>query len=242
MALNESKLLALSAKFMNKGGAIVGHPYAVYRPTGTDLRDMSGMLRGSVKANMSKDYNYNHAPAWDDLLWATIVDPTTLSIGDILVGPLTYYVASMDPFLPLSCVRCNGLVDLLRVNSQLADKAGVPGMGDALPSQPGSDGVYFGSTTEPISAGQPGAGEVTLGFSVPACLVANAGRATGSGQLPDDAPGPARWRIYVPASVFGQGSIVDRDVVRDAEGHRYYVSSAQWSEMGYRLETIRLEI
>lgn len=246
MTLNSASLQALSAKFMAKGAAIAGQPYTVYRANGvTDLSNLAPLYTGKVLANMSKDYNYNHAPAWDDLLWATIVDPTHLQIGDILVGALTYYVASMDPFLPLSTVRCNGRVDILRENSQLDSQSGVPGVPDAMPSQPvttGPGGKYFGANTEPVNAGQPGVGEVTLGRGVPACLIANAGRATGSGQLPDDAPGPARWRIYVPASVFGEGSVVNRDVVRDADGHRYYVSAAQWSEMGYRLETVRLEM
>src|SRR5258705_11092172 len=51
-------------------------------------------------------------------------------------------------------------------------------------------------------------------------------RRTGDGILPDDAPGPIRWNIFLPANAVPNGSIISRDIVVDDEGNRYQVAAA----------------
>lgn len=241
MTLNATTLAALSAKAMSKGAAIIGSPYVVCRPgSATDMTNLSAFAIGNLLAQFSQSYNYNRVPKHDDVFWNTIADPTNLQPGDFLVGQLTYYVASTDFLLPLSCARCNGTVTHLRENSQLSANPN-GGQGNALPSQIGGAGRYFGQSRLPATQTSD-IGELTLAKNVPAVLIASAGRATGNGELPDDAPGPARWRIYTPPSVFPEGSILNRDIFIDGEGHRYQVNAAQWAEMGYRSEVIRLEM
>jgi hypothetical protein len=47
----------------------------------------------------------------------------------------------------------------------------------------------------------------------------------GYGELSDDAPGPVRWNIYLPANAVPKGSIVSRDIAIDDEGNRYQVAA-----------------
>ena len=233
-----AQIQALYQRGLAKGAQYVGAPFVIKRPQ-QPLGDASlAPVVGNTVAQFSQNYNFNRAAKYDDVLWNALIDPRLVQVGDILIGNgLTYFVASMDPLLPVSCVRCTGTVDIFTQNSQLANN----GETGAQPSQHNGDGHYWGAdrdlVTDPTLSG-----ETQLAVKVPCLMIANAGRATGDGQLPDDAPGPARWRFWLPASVVPKGSIVNRQVFVDDQGNRYYSSAAQWVSMGYRVETIRLEM
>jgi hypothetical protein len=66
-------------------------------------------------------------------------------------------------------------------------------------------------------------------------------RRVGDGLLPDDAPGPIRWNIFLPANAVPKGSIISRDIAVDDEGNRYQVAAAYWTPLGYKVQTTRLE-
>jgi hypothetical protein len=66
-------------------------------------------------------------------------------------------------------------------------------------------------------------------------------RRIGDGVLPDDAPGPIRWNIFLPANAIPNGSVVSRDIVVDDEGNRYQVAAAYRTPLGWKVQTTRLE-
>jgi hypothetical protein len=66
-------------------------------------------------------------------------------------------------------------------------------------------------------------------------------RRIGDGVLPDDAAGPVRWNIFLPANAVPKGSIISRDIVVDDEGNRYQVIVAYWTLLGWKIQTVRLE-
>lgn len=66
-------------------------------------------------------------------------------------------------------------------------------------------------------------------------------RRIGDGILPDDAPGPVRWNIFLPKDAVPKGSIISRDIAIDDEGNRYQVASAYWTLIGWKIQTTRLE-
>ena len=73
-------------------------------------------------------------------------------------------------------------------------------------------------------------------------MIGTAGRATGTGDDPTGPAGPSRFRVYLPQSAFPKGSVRDGDIFYDEEGSRHMVSTAAWSTIGYRLESIREEV
>lgn len=66
-------------------------------------------------------------------------------------------------------------------------------------------------------------------------------RRVGDGILPDDAPGPIRWNIFLPANAVPNGSIISRDIAVDDEGNRYQVAAAYRTPLGWKVQTTRLE-
>ena len=66
-------------------------------------------------------------------------------------------------------------------------------------------------------------------------------RRIGDGVLPDDAPGPIRWNIFLPANAIPNGSVISRDIVVDDEGNRYQVAAAYRTPLGWKVQTTRLE-
>lgn len=211
-------------------GTKLGSAFSLYRGSALQTPIVPANLIASLSAQFtnakSSAFNYTKGQTYDDVLWYALVDASQTQVGDYLVGTgATYFVASMPPLLPVSCVQCNRVVTLSRPDDELG--------GNALPSQPGGTGKYFGpsaATAETVRVAQ-----------VPACVLGTTGRATGTGQLPSDAAGPSRWRIHLPPVTCPEGSVLNRDILTDDDGARYQVSANFWSAIGYRLEAIRLE-
>lgn len=108
----------------------------------------------------------------------------------------------------------------------------------AQPSQKGGVMPYSGQNQTPATGASPG--EDTLFTGLPASIQSKGGGAT-TDTIPSGAPGPMRWKIYVPKSALQPPGIKNKDVVIDDEGQRYQVVSNYWNLLGYTLETIRLE-
>lgn len=231
-----------------KAAKVLGLSFYHYRPERAIDPISPAFLLRSVLADFTvgsaSGFNYDKSPSYDDIVWHGLVDGSGLDIGDYLVGvPLpdevqaTYFVAAMPPLKPIVCILCNRTISHLRGNSQV-DADG--GRGEGAASQFGSEGTYWGSSSQPDTDDQ-GAGERTLASNVPVALMAQAGAARGQGEVPSEAPGPIRWRAYLPPSVFPKGSVETRDILVDDEGARYQVGSDGWTSLGYRLDLVRLE-
>lgn len=64
---------------------------------------------------------------------------------------------------------------------------------------------------------------------------------SGDDRLPYDAPGPARWNIFLPMGVAPIGTIKTRDIIVDDNNDRYQIAVAYANILGWKLQAIRLE-
>lgn len=227
----------------------LGVPHQVFRANGSDplsLTNLAGTIPALFLDGGGAGFNFNRSLHPDDVIQNALLDATGLRLGDFLARPAewggngfaqVYFITSMEPMRPVNAVLCNRLVSQLRGNSQL-DADG--GQGEALPSQTGGAGRYFGYSRTPDDD-EIGPGEQTLPRNVPVALVPLAGAARGQGQVPTDAPGPGRWRMHLPVSVFPLGSVQNGDIFVDEGGSRYQVATNGWTPLGYKVEMIRLE-
>ena len=223
-------------------GTVLGQPFDLYRPlagqTPLILANKLTTLPAQMTNAKASGFNFDKGETYEDVLFNALIDGSQIQVGDYLVGATrTYFVSAMPPNEPISCVQCNRVVALVRPSEEVSPIGGAaPGM----PSQPGSAGTSWGVSSKPVT-GNVQAGEIAIVAGVPVNILGTTGRATGTGELPSDAPGPSRWRIALPASVCPKGSVKDRDVLIDEEGYRYQVSAAVWTAIGYRCEAIRTE-
>ena len=219
----------------------LGFPYSLYRSTGSNPI-ASGNLVETLKAiftdGKSQGFNFNRAATYDDALQNALLDASQVQPGDYLVGARTYFVASMEPLRPVNVIECNRTISL----SRSLTETGANGQNTPVrqPSQTGGSSPYFGRQVDPAGSTSSTENQV-IATGIPVLMVANAGRATGQVETPSGAPGPSRWRIYLPISIFPKGSVLDRDYLTDEEGNRHMVSAAAWTNLGYRLEAIREE-
>lgn len=58
--------------------------------------------------------------------------------------------------------------------------------------------------------------------------------------LPGDANRPT-YDVRIPKAALAQGTVLDRDILKDGLGQRYVVQSNYWNSMGYALRAERLE-
>ncbi|MCJ2084607.1 hypothetical protein MKK88_01170 [Methylobacterium sp. E-005] len=226
----------------------LGVPHQVYRTTGShplSPANLIGALPALFVDGGGAGFNLNRALHPDDVLQNALLDATGLALGDFLARPGTwgdgfqqvYFIASLEPMRPINAILCNRLITHLRGNSQI-DADG--GQGEGLPSQTGGAGRYFGYSATP-DTDDVGPGERTLAANVPVALVPLAGAARGQGEVPTDAPGPGRWRMHLPVSVFPLGTVANGDIFSDEGGSRYQVATNGWTPLGYKVEMIRLE-
>jgi len=103
--------------------------------------------------------------------------------------------------------------------------------------------LYQTGEVAPAYQGTDAADETLIVPAIPANIeVAASGRNTASGGLPDDAPGPIKWTIVLPAFVMAtMPLILDGDVIYDDLGNRYQVAAYQPSALGARIDTVRAE-
>jgi hypothetical protein len=85
-------------------------------------------------------------------------------------------------------------------------------------------------------------GEDVLYTSVPCSIQAKAAGRTRAALLPADIVYRPSWTIYIPVGQVPQNGIRDRDILIDDDGYRYGVAAAMWTQLGWNLECVRLEV
>lgn len=220
----------------------LGEPFDIYRPSGLSnplaFVNKRDTCKAAFTSGSSQGYNFQKAPGYSEALWSTLIDPSGLQQGDFLhASDMTYFIAAMEPLLPVLSVRCNQVVKIERPTGANTGTGGAAA--SDLVSQVGGTRPYLGQS---VASDGGGSGFMELATDCPIYMNAKAGRATGSrNSLPADAPGPSIWTIYASASEFPRDSIQDHDVMIDEDGYRYYVSLTEWTRLGFRMSAIRLE-
>lgn len=106
-------------------------------------------------------------------------------------------------------------------------------------TRPGAQPAAVGDQGEAPSA-DPSL-ETPLASGLPASIQARNAGGKNSVGLPADGANQT-WRVMIPKSAAGLGTIQNRDIVTDDLGNRYQVVADYWNSLGYNLITQRLEV
>ena len=192
-----------------KAAEVLGHKYRQYRPNGptdpTAIQNALGYRHLSLNA---EDMKYSKPNKYAKATWYGLCSGVGLSVGDYLVGPSgTFFVAAMQPLLPIFMVECNRVISLLR-------PAQTTGIGVAQ---------YGGDTI---------ATETKLMTGWPASILQGTKGEKNATDLPGDVRTPW-WTVLVP---YCPGVILNTsDIISDDIGRRYTISSPEQSSLGWRL-------
>lgn len=193
-----------------KAALRVGQSNAHYRP----LSALNPISSGNKLANLYVSYNaqdmgYQKPSKYGNNVWYALLDGTQTLVGDYLVDPVNgdYFIAAMQQNLPILVVSCNAVINITRQHQQ---------------SSVGAVG-YGGSTL---------ATESMLMQQWPCSLLIGAGIAKTDGDLPGDTKAMG-VQILLP---FFTGVILAMgDIVTDQIGRRFAITSAELSDLGWRL-------
>lgn len=202
-----------------KAAQRTGFSFDLYRPTAplhsppTPNFALSPLNKiGSMPASFtpgSSGHNFEKASGYKDPMWIGLFDGSLTQPGDYLVNADhgTYFIAAMQDQLPILCVNCGHLLDIVRrpVNTAIG-------------------ALDYNGTTE--------ATEARVMTQWPGSVIfGQRGRVSEVG-LPMDLPSPF-FTILLPAY---PGVILRTgDVVKDDLDQRYIVASAELSALGWRL-------
>ena len=205
----QSKIYRGYAKAAQK----IGLSYAHYRPLAASDPISSPNQLASLTASFSPDGKYQKPSPYGKPLWQCLADGTQLQVGDYLSGGSTFFIAAMQPLLPIIAVECNRVLTVKR-----------PGSSNFVGSGP-----YSGDTQET---------EITLMTAWPASVLQGTKGEKNDIGLPGDTRQPW-WAVLMPQ--FTGIQIESSDVLTDEMDRRYIVSSAELTDLGWRMTVQQAE-
>ena len=185
----------------------IGLPFSQYRPTSASnpLQTVLATLTASFNA---LDMKYSKPNGYARPTWYCLADGRLLKVGDYLTGNgSTYFIAAMQPLLPILAVKCNRTVTVYRPQQE----SGVGAVG-------------YGGNTQ--------ANQRAIVTAFPASVLLATKAENGPVNLPGDVR--AAWANLLLPPIPGGVTILDHDVVTDDIGGRYIVSGAELTELGWR--------
>jgi len=188
----------------------IGLEFQQYRPLDVAGAIAPGNLIGPLVASFNaQDMKYGKASAYGKPVWFCLADGRVLSVGDYLVrGTSTFFIAGMQPLLPILAVECNRVLSFFR------------------PQQlPGAGAMGYGGNTM--------ANQTPIAQQYPASVLQGTKGERNDTGLPGDVKVPW-WAILIP-SFPGDVQLRTDDVGIDEHGRRYVIASAEQSDLGWRL-------
>jgi hypothetical protein len=209
---NQASVQAQIWKGYCKAAEKLGANFAFYRPaTWTESAWGSGSFLGTSTSTRpvslnAEDMKYGKPKKYAKATWYALVDGTELEVGDYFVGPQgTFFIAALQPLLPILAVECNRTISIARVPPQTA--AGAQS--------------YSGMTAQ---------SEVPVVTGVPCSILQGTKGEKSETQLPGDTRSPW-WAILLP----NRGLVMLGDLIIDDLGQRYVVSGPEQTALGWRL-------
>lgn len=191
-----------------KAALRIGPAYSLYRPTSAINPFSSGPVTTLNASFNAEDMTYSRPNKYGKPTWFCLVDGSQVRVGDYLINATqTFFIAAMQPILPILAVDCNRTISVRRPQQQT-------GFG----AQP-----YGGDTA---------AGETALMTGWPASVLQGTKGEKNEVNLPGDVRNPW-WQILLPAFpgvVMGTSDIITDDLQR-----RYVISSAEQTDLGWRI-------
>jgi hypothetical protein len=194
----------------------IGLSFDQYRPTSAVNALSAGYKLRSLPASFNvQDMKYGKVSAYGKAVWFCLADGRLLAPGDYLTGNgFTYFIAAMEPLLPIAAVLCNRVVNVYRPQQE-------PGLG----------AVAYGGNT----AGN----QTAIVTTFPASILLSTKAEKGPVNLPGDVR--SGWATLLLPLIPGGVTIMNHDVVTDDLGGRYVISSAELSELGWRINMMEAE-
>jgi len=205
--MNGDRLQQLVYKGYSKAAMRIGFEHGIYR-SATAINPINpSNLQGTTLVSANVSWEYMRANKYGNAVWQLVADGRELQRFDYLVGSSTYFVAGMQPLLPILGVECNKIVTVKRPYQQ-------PGKG------------YQGYS------GNTAATEETLMQNCPASILENSNGESSPAKIPGDTKMP--WmRCLLP--YLGGVIIKTGDIVIDEIGTRYVISGDELTDLGWRL-------
>lgn len=206
-----SKVMAGYAKAAQK----IGTTYQHYRPSSANTPIAAGNRLADMPVSLNAtDPTYSRPNVYGKAAWYAVADASLLQVGDYLVGAAgAVFVAALQQLLPLYVVGCNRTINVYRPQQQ----AGVGALG------------YGGDTM---------ATETALMTAWPASVLQGSKGERGGVNLPGDTRDPW-WQILLPA---WPGVVLrSADIITDDLNRRYVISSAELTDLGWRLTAMQVQ-
>ncbi|UQV43443.1 hypothetical protein KIV45_15865 [Janthinobacterium lividum] len=196
-----------------KAAQKIGIAHDQYRPAGALTPLAAGNKLASLPASFNAEsFAYGKPNKYGKPTWYAIVDGAQTRVGDYLVGPSgTFFIAAQQALLPILAVECNRTINILRPQQQ----TGVGAVG------------YGGDTDD---------NETLLMQAWPASVLQGAKGEKNETNLPGDVRSPW-WAVLLPAL---PGVLLrTADIITDDLGRRLLVSSAELTDMGWRITAMQ---
>lgn len=188
-----------------KAASRVGLPHSLYRPA-DPMAPLASVL-ASLPASFNVKGAYTQPNIYGNALWQCIADGAQLRVGDYLRGDSTYFIAAMQPLLPILAVECNRTIQAARVAA--ASGAGAVGYNGGAAA---TEVAFLAGWPASVLRGQPGE-KNPVG-------------------LPNDVRQP--WfQVLFPA--YSGATIHASDIITDDLGNRYICSQVELTDLGWRL-------
>jgi len=197
-----------------KAAKRIGFDYQQFRATSAS-NPLSTTALQVLPVSFTTNFSYSAPNKYGKADWLGLFDAREFAVGDFLVGRQgTFFIAAMQDTLPILCVQANRTVDVLRVGMD-------PGVG-------------LGGW-----AGDRRAGEVAIMQGWPASVLQGTKGETNEAKLPQDVKTPW-WSILMPA----WPGVVFRtsDIIRDELDRKYVISSAELTDMGWRITAMQAQV
>jgi len=197
-----------------KAAKRIGFDYQQFRATSAS-NPLSSTALQTLPVSFTTNFSYSAPNRYGKADWLGLFDARQFAVGDFLVGRQgTFFIAAMQDTLPILCVQTNRTVDVLRVGMD-------PGVG-------------LGSWS-----GGRRAGEAPIMQGWPASILQGTKGETNDVKLPQDIKTPW-WAILLPA----WPGVVFRtsDIVRDDLDRKYVISSAELTDMGWRITAMQAQV
>lgn len=214
--MDAARLNALIYKGRDKAAQRIGQTCQVFRPTATGSPFTNQVATIDAAFNAA-DQAYMKPNLYGKAVWFGDFDGRVTQVGDYLARSTdnTYwFIAAMQSLLPPVVVACNRIINVFRPQQQ----SGVGAVG------------YGGDTV---------AQETPLITGYPASVLVATKADRSMVNLPGDVRNPS-WAILLP--VLPQGSYLrNEDVVTDDQSRRYVISSAELTDLGWRINAYQAE-
>jgi len=201
-----------------KSAQVLGISSMLYRASSSLTPIAAGNVVTTLPASLNaEDMGVQKPQRFGNALWYCLIDGTQTRVGDYLVNAAgTFFIAAMQPLLPILAVKCNRAVRISRMPMQ--NSAGYVGY----------SGVVISQETDVL--GTSGAlGSFVSGW--PASILIG-GKTDKDSGLPSDVK-EAGYEILLPASV--PITIVESDILQDDLGRNFAIAAAELTDMGWRI-------